>query len=80
MQTPTVGHLVPQPVALTRRQRNDLRAKIEALKPGHCRVFVRNELRPETESGRKAPLYVALVETLKPAQGAAPRVPGASRR
>jgi len=44
------------------------------LQPGHSRVFVSDKVRPETEEGRKAPAFQALVSTLGLAQQAGANV------
>ena len=59
---------------LTDAQLRSLRAAIDDLRPGHCRIFVQRGLNPDSEKGRSAPGFVALVKTLELAQHAGANV------
>ena len=52
------------------RQVEKLQHAINDLKPGHCRIFVPRGLDPDTPEGRKAPEFVALMNTIELAQKA----------
>ena len=47
-----------------------LQDAINGLKPGHCRIFVPRGLDPDSPEGRKAPEFVALMNTIELAQKA----------
>jgi hypothetical protein len=64
----------PQAQNLTPDQLGHLKEAIKDLKPGHCRIFVQKGLHPETEQGRKAPEFKALMDTIKLAQEAGANV------
>jgi hypothetical protein len=46
-----------------------LQDAIADLKPGHCRIFVEPELRPETDEGPNAPVFRALMDTIGLVEG-----------
>jgi hypothetical protein len=60
--------------ALGKGQRDALHEAATDLKPGHSRIFVVRGLRPDTEAGRKAPEFLALIDTLTLAQDAGANV------
>ena len=55
---------------LTAAQHRALQEALRELRPGHCRVFVQRGLDPDTERGRAAPGFAALLDTLELAQRA----------
>jgi hypothetical protein len=59
-----------QPNGVTEAQLAELGAAIDNLSPGHSRIFVQRGLRPETEKGRDAPEFKALMSTIQLAQSA----------
>jgi len=59
---------------LTLGQLGHLKEAIKDLKPGHCRVFVQKGLDPETEAGRNAPAFKALMKTIELAEEAGANV------
>jgi hypothetical protein len=63
-----------EPEGLSAGRLQTLQDAVSDLKPGHSRIFVVRGLRPDTEAGRRAPQFVALMNTLRLAQVAGANV------
>lgn len=63
-------HNTGQTQNLTKTQRVALEDVVREAEPGHCRIFVQRGLNPDTEGGRSAPGFRALLDTIALADAA----------